>query len=141
MSQSKNVVLKHLFNAKQENLFKAWTTPAMMSQWFDASCDDPGQVDVRDVKVDLRVGGKFEFKMGGVKPHSGEYREVRPYERLAFTWNSKAVTNTLVTLEFKPMGNQTELTLTHELLPADMIEAHTNGWGHILGNLAAVLKK
>lgn len=142
MSDSQKVVLKHVFNAKPETVFSAWTTPALMARWFDGGCDNPDAAVARDVKVDLRVGGKYELKMGqSDKTHHGEYREIKLNEKIVFTWNSPAVTNTLVTIEFKAVGQKTELTLTHELLPMEWRERHQKGWNNIFRNLDNVLAK
>jgi uncharacterized protein YndB with AHSA1/START domain len=50
--------------------------------------------------------------------------------------------NTLVTVELNPLGDETDLVLTHERLPTTAIcEGHTRGWGNILDHLAAVVAK
>ncbi len=44
---------------------------------------------------------------------------------------------TLVTVELTPLGDETELVLTHERLPTQaMREGHTKGWGQILDHMA-----
>ena len=71
--------------------------------------------------------------------HEGEYLEINRPERLIFTWNSPSVKNTRVTVDFKSLGSQTEVTITHELLPQSEVNGHTEGWTYALGQLAGYL--
>lgn len=63
---------------------------------------------------------------------------IRPPERISFTWVShNAVDGSLVTIELRDRGEETELTLTHERLPsAESAARHESGWTSILENLA-----
>jgi uncharacterized protein YndB with AHSA1/START domain len=73
---------------------------------------------------------------------SGTYVEIDRPRKLVFTWTGPLTNNvdTLVTVEFTPRGDETELVLTHERLPTSaIIEGHTKGWGIILGHLAEVV--
>ena len=73
---------------------------------------------------------------GDVLPHYGEYLEIRPPEKLVFTWNSPAVQNTRVTVELTDRGDSTELWLTHELLETEANRtSHTEGWTYCLEQL------
>jgi uncharacterized protein YndB with AHSA1/START domain len=129
------VTITETYNMKQEALYKAWTTPEAMKKFFDAGTADLNNVNVAELKVDLRVGGTFTMMMSGTKLHHGEYKTLTPYSKIAFTWNSPAVNNTLVTLTFTPKGDKTECTLTHELLPQEWVEGHTKGWTQIFKHL------
>ncbi len=108
--------------------------------------------------IDLRVGGRWSNEMidvdgvgkgennrnapGTCNMHEGEYLEIKPPERLVFTWNTKFVQNTRVTIELKDLGDKTELTLTHELLESDeQRQAHAAGWKMCLDNLEARLAR
>ena len=107
----------------------------------------PGTTTLAAVELDVRVGGKFRIVMrdeDGDHTHMGEYREIRPPERLVFTWHSTATRGetTLVTVEFHPKGEETELVLTHERLPDEEAAAqHTRGWQSIAEKLADHLTK
>lgn len=147
MSAAEKVIVKKTFATNPETLFKAWTTPDMMVRWFDAGGGEGCErvPTVRNLSLELKVGGRFSFDMGEGEGkngddnlrHQGEYREISRFSRLAFTWTSPAVDNSLVTLEFRPTGNKTELILTHELLPQRWLAAHQGGWTQIFENLAA----
>jgi uncharacterized protein YndB with AHSA1/START domain len=103
----------------------------------------PGALSVGAVQIDARVGGAFRILMRGQSGewlHTGEYREIRPPERLVFTWRSHATRwkDSLVTVELSAQGEDTELTLTHELLPdEEVIRQHTQGWQGIVDKLAS----
>jgi uncharacterized protein YndB with AHSA1/START domain len=105
--------------------------------------------------VDLRVGGKYEQEMivggdvgtcshgheaGEVLLHHGEYLEIKPPEKLVFTWNSHIVENTRVTIDLKDMGDSTEIWLTHELLPTEEAkQGHEGGWNGAFVKLEKLL--
>jgi uncharacterized protein YndB with AHSA1/START domain len=62
-----------------------------------------------------------------------------------FTWTSEgriSVRNSLVTIELKPIGDRTELSLVHNLSP-DSSEgrAHAEGWEGCLRNLEHYLQR
>ena len=72
--------------------------------------------------------------------HRGEYLEIKPPEKLVFTWNSPAVQNTRVTVELKDLGDSTEIWLTHELLPTEEArKSHEGGWNGCMVKLERLL--
>ncbi len=140
--------LTRVINAPPERVFKAWTDPAFLNQWFG-----PKGVDTSDAVVDLRVGGNYRLTMrepnGAVITHGGEYREIKPPEKLVFTWvldgqscsgSEGQYAETVVTLHFEDLGSSTRLTLTHEFLPSQTSkENHYMGWEGSLECLEEVL--
>jgi uncharacterized protein YndB with AHSA1/START domain len=75
---------------------------------------------------------------------SGTDLHVDRPRKLVFTWIGPLTNhvNTLVTVELNPLGDETDLVLTHERLPTTAIcEGHTRGWGNILDHLADVVAK
>src|SRR5947208_2237608 len=80
------------------------------------------------------VGGRFRLVMahGGTSvEHLGEYRAIEPPSLLAFTWRSEFTgqLDTLVTVRFTALSaNQTQLELTHDLLPDSQADSHAEGW-------------
>lgn len=119
--------------ASAEELFDAWLDPASLAVWMR-----PGPTTSTTIKLDARVGGAFEIIMhtpGGPVPHTGTYQEISRPRRLVFTWNSPHALyiNSLVTVEFRPSRDGTEIVLTHERLPdAEAVTKHTGGWSDIL---------
>ncbi len=107
-----------------------------MARWYG-----PATVTAKKIEVDLRVGGAYSLEMhgddGSVHRLSGVYREVRAPERLVFTWvwgqGDHAGLETLVTVELREAGGETELTLIHERLASEQAaEHHEKGWGSSL---------
>ena len=142
MTQTENLTLKikRLINAPRERVFEAWTNPEQLKDWFAPSDD----INVLQAKADLRVGGKYRIQMrkqdGEFHTAAGMYREVKPPERLVFTWawekdggepdfGEVEPTEMLITLEFQPRGEQTELVLTQEQFASvESRDRHEQGW-------------
>ena len=78
------ILISREFDAPKHLVYKAWTTPELVEQWWHAK---RGEVTV--VEIDLRVGGKWRYVMvadGGFEVgFHGEYREVVPNERIVST--------------------------------------------------------
>lgn len=138
------VILQRTFSAPRERVFRAWTDPDELKKWFGPS----DQFTVPTAEVDLRVGGKYRIAMrspdGNLNVAAGVYREIRPPERLVFTWSWEEggmdIGETLVTVEFRGAGQSTEVVLTHELLPTDEArKAHGEGWTGCLARLQKIL--
>ena len=144
--QSENTLrLRRTFAAPREKVFQAWTDPAALKQWW---CMEGYETPL--VEVDLRVGGSYRIGMrklpdGEVFHVSGTYKEIRPAEKLVYTWwwdNEPDFPETLVTVEFRAQGNSTELWLTHELLSTGkMREEHQKGWNICLDRVGAFLAR
>ncbi len=137
-----------LLPATPQEVFAAWTEAESLREWM---C--PGSTTVATAELDVRIGGCFRIVMRGEEGdfvHTGEYREINPPERLVFTWNSTLIRGevslsrhgaTLVTVEFHPQGEETELVLTHEWLSDDYYAAgYSQGWQSIAVKLEAYLQ-
>jgi uncharacterized protein YndB with AHSA1/START domain len=135
--------IRRRVRARAEQIFDLWTKPDLMVRWMSPY---PGAVDCK-ASSDLRPGGAFSLVMSSGESSrevSGIYVEVDRPRRLVFTWVGPLTNNvnTLVTVEFNPRGDETDLVLTHERLPTQAIhEGHTRGWGHILDHLADAVSK
>jgi uncharacterized protein YndB with AHSA1/START domain len=144
MAESENLVVRvtRRIGAEPNEVFDAWLDPDGMREWM---C--PGESRFIAAEVEPRVGGRFRIVMGrepGGIEHTGEYRELRRGQRLVFTWTSKNTLGreTLVTVELRPVGDETELTLTHEGLPnEEMRKGHEGGWLSIVDKLAAAMAR
>jgi uncharacterized protein YndB with AHSA1/START domain len=132
------LVVKRLLPAAPQKVFAAWTDPLVMARWFYAGTDWSAAV-----RNDLRVGGSYQVDMrtpeGQVHSQAGVYREILPCSRLSFTWTSELVRDSLVVLEFRARGRQTELVLAHHLPDdAGLVAMHESGWAGCLANLEAI---
>ena len=124
----------HRFAASRQRVYRAWTEPELLMKWF---VESEGKVDKCD--IDLRKGGKYRIEghMRG-KPWAiwGEYLEVKPAEKLVYTWQwdfdpevGASAGDTVVTVEFRDNGKQTELTLKHERFENEIARVgHERGW-------------
>jgi len=138
------VVVQRTFTAPIEKAFQAWTDPTLMARWF---CRIAGQPPTRVLEADVRAGGRYKLEVQGDKLYRGWgiYREVRPPERLVFTWNWEHddFADTLVTVEFSTLVESgfTEVRLTHELLPTSKArEEHRQGWNECFDMLERTLR-
>lgn len=135
--------IKRSFNAPREKVYKAWTDAGALSQWFRPS--DQHQTIIE--KLDVKKGGKYRIIMKNPEnvahPLVGEFVEVKPEEKLVYTWEwedgiSPGVSR--VTVEFYDHGESTELLLTHELLPnQEEQQKHSHGWNACLDSLGNYL--
>jgi uncharacterized protein YndB with AHSA1/START domain len=137
MSGPGSLHLERLVPGEPEDVFAAWTTPRM-ARWMSPE-------GAAEAEVDLRVGGRFRVIMVGHVDrleHTGEYLELEPPRRLVFTWASPYTgpEPSVVTVELYPQDAGTRLVLTHEQLPAEVVDGHRNGWGEMLGRLSEVVQ-
>jgi uncharacterized protein YndB with AHSA1/START domain len=131
------VTVKRTIPAPAQRIFDAWLDPAALAEWM-RPCSASTQRS--DVKVDAREGGAFEIVMhvaSGPVRHTGVYKTIEAPRRLVFTWNSPHAgeNDSLVTVDFRPEGNATEVVITHERLPKEAMSGHTGGWNAILDSL------
>ena len=118
------------FDAPRHLVFKAWTTPELVKQWWTSR---RGSMKVTD--IDLRVGGKWRWVMvadGGFEvAFHGEYKEIVPNERLVFTEafegmpdaDAAAALNTMVLTEAK---GRTTMSMLVEHVRPEHRDAHIN---------------
>ena len=112
------ILISREFDAPKHLVYKAWTTPELVEQWWHAK---RGEVTL--VEIDLRVGGKWRYVMvadGGFEVgFHGEYREVVPNERIVSTevyeglpeGVSEEDAATLNTATFAEVNGRTTVTL------------------------------
>jgi len=129
------------FAAPRERVFQAWTDPAALKEWWAP----PGYATPA-AEVDLRVGGRYRIGMkeepdGPLFYLTGVFREVRPPEKLVYTWRwENEQSETLVTIEFRDRGAATEVALLHEVFQTGQErDAHEKGWTGALDKLVAFL--
>ena len=136
------VVVTRELNAPCPLVFRAWTEPAQMVQWWG-----PEAIECREVKAEVKAGGAYRIHMVSEKGDRiayGKYTEVVPNKRLQFTWQweSYAMPDSRVTVEFEDLGKTTRLTVIHEGLP-DQEDAndHQRGWTSALAKFAGMMEQ
>ncbi len=127
------IALQRRFRASPDRVFRAWTEPAALREWW---CP-PGWI-AGDIEIDLRPEGRYRIEMrrtgGGerVAVH-GRFVAITPPRRLVYTWSWKGafadMAATLVTVEIDGSADETLLTLRHDNFahPGER-EQHRTGW-------------
>lgn len=151
------IVLERVFDAPREQVWRAWTEPALLKRWWA-----PKGWSTPACKVDLRPGGAFHFCMRSPEGRDiwglGVYREVVAPERLAYVdsfadadgnpvpparygMSPEHPHETLVSVTFAALGGRTKVTLRHDV-PASVKEHEgtRQGWTEMLEQLAQTLE-
>ena len=148
---ARELSITHTFDAPRALVWKAWTDPEHIMQWWgpkgfsNASCN-----------VDLRIGGAFRLHMcapdGNTYPCKGIYREIVEPERIVY--DSEADEShpcgaglpprAVVTISLTEHQGRTTLTLhtrfgTSERLEAANQAGYSMSWGQALERLAGQL--
>jgi uncharacterized protein YndB with AHSA1/START domain len=77
------ILITREFDAPKELVWRAYTTPELVSRWW---AGDKGTM--LSAEIDLRVGGRWRYVMGGdgyEVAFRGEYREIQAPDRLVNT--------------------------------------------------------
>ena len=146
------IVISRTFNVPRELVWKAWTDPQHVMQWWG-----PKEFKNSSCKSDLRVGGAFHLNMcapdGSTYPCKGIFREIVEPERIVY--DSEADEShpcgaglpprSLVTVTFEGHGNNTTLTLhtrfeSEARRDAANLAGYSISWGEALERLAEALK-
>ena len=148
MTRTAKAVLKRRVAAPIEEVFDACTEADLLAGWLG-----PKAFETCKVEADVRVGGRFAFRMtsaAGVYAAEGVYREITPPTRIVLTWRwtegppeepPDGITS-LVTFELARDGEGTMLTLTHEGLPDQaQADSHKTGWSEALEKLRRLLEE
>ena len=123
------VVISRVIQAPCTLVFKMWTDAKHMAEWFS-----PEDVECRSFTGAVKVGGKFRIDMVSKKGDHiaiGKYLKIVPNKYLQFTWQweSYAMPDSVVAVEFEDLGKTTRLTLTHQGLPdREDATGHKRGW-------------
>lgn len=138
-----SIQLRRTFAAPRERVFRAWTDAREFALWFHPTTDHTTVI----TRLDVKVGGKYSLEMhhkgGNVHKLSGTYQQIKPPEKLSFTWRwstDPPGQETLVSLDFLDHGNATEIVLMHGQFPdAETREKHNLGWNGCLEQLQSYL--
>ncbi len=136
--------IRQIYKQPVAAVYAAWSDPEKMKHWMGPS-DAFGEAEVT---MDLRVGGRYRLVMhapdGETHRVGGVYREIVPNRKLVYTWawESTPERESLVTVEFKPAADGTELLLTHQrFADAQARDKHQEGWNGCLERLGRYLSR
>ena len=150
-TSDRDLILTRIIDAPPEKVFRAWTEPDLLKQWFA-----PLPWTTPAAETDVRPGGASLIVMRGPDgkefPNRGVYLEVVKNQRLVFTdaytkaWQPSEKPFMTVILTFENAGGKTRYTaLVRHWTVADR-EAHEKmgfhqGWGMCTDQLAALVAK
>ncbi len=151
MTAEHELVLTRLLDAPRENVYRCWTEPALMKQWFA-----PKPYTTPVAEVDLRAGGRSLVVMkspeGQEIPCPGQYLELVPGRKIVATdayvgdWvpGSGKPFMTMV-LTFEDEGGKTRYTARVRHWTEEDKKKHEEmgfhqGWGQCADQLEALAK-
>ena len=147
----RELILTRIFDSPPEKVFRAWTEPALLTQWFA-----PLPWTTPQAELDVRPGGANVIVMrspeGEDFPNQGVYLEVVQNERLVFTdaythaWAPSTQPFMTVILTFEDIGGRTRYTARVRHWTVEDRERHEQmgfhqGWGQCADQLADLLKR
>jgi uncharacterized protein YndB with AHSA1/START domain len=165
VGSERDCVITRTFDAPRTLVFKAWTDPKHMAQWWG-----PDGFTNPVCELDVRPGGAWRIVMrapnGEEHPAKGIYREVVPPERLVFTidhselsdqWHAlvnpgrdkskdKPALEGISTVTFDEQDGKTTVTIRTRFESVEILEAFAKmgmaqGWSQSLERLAQELTR
>jgi uncharacterized protein YndB with AHSA1/START domain len=136
--------LQRHYPVAPEKVWRAWTDPQALKQWWGPG----GPEAVSLVELDVQVGGRFRIVFGGPRGDEhevqGTYKEVVPNRRLSFTWTWPRTTperESLVTIAFKASAGGTDLEFVHaKHFDEKVRDGHLRGWSEAFVKLDRFLR-
>ncbi|MEO8350938.1 MAG: SRPBCC family protein [Chthoniobacteraceae bacterium] len=147
----RELVLTRLIDAPREKLFRCWTEPQLLTQWFT-----PPPWTTPHAELDVRAGGANFILMRGPDgtemPNRGVYLEVVKNERLVFTdacaaaWEPSQKPFMTVILTLADEAGKTRYTARVRHWSVADKESHEkmgfhDGWGIATDQLTALARK
>lgn len=145
----RELVISRIIDAPRDKVFRAWTDPALLVQWFA-----PLPWTTARAELEVRPGGSSLVVMrgpdGSEYPNRGVYLEVVPNERLVFTdayttaWEPSSKPFMTVVLTFEEADGKTLYTARARHWTVADRETHEKmgfhaGWGRCTDQLAALV--
>jgi uncharacterized protein YndB with AHSA1/START domain len=124
------VLIEKTINAPLEEVWKAWTDPALIKNWFGSDLNGK----VLNAKLDVQPGCSFEitFVDSDLTEHtcSGIYHEVQKFSKLSFSWmwKSEPGIESDITLMLTAEGVATKMQFEHANLAGTSQHDYLSGW-------------
>jgi uncharacterized protein YndB with AHSA1/START domain len=145
----REVTLTRVFDAPPQLVWKAWTEPRHMAQWWG-----PKAFTNPVCEIDLRERGTIRIHMRGpngtVYPMTGTFEEIIPLKRLVFSTVARDLDdNPLLegktTVTFEDVGGKTKLTIRSWAvgiapIAPQMLAGMEMGWTQSLDKLAELVE-
>lgn len=147
-NEKQELALTRVFDAPRSLVFKAWTDPKRLAQWWGPSHFTNPVCD-----VDARAGGSIRIHMrapdGTVYPMTGRFEEIVEPEKIVFSSTpldeqGNPMFEMLTTVTFAEQGNKTKLTLHTKVVQltdaaAPYLKGMEAGWTQSLERLAELV--
>jgi uncharacterized protein YndB with AHSA1/START domain len=154
---SRELTITRVFDAPRDLVFKAWTDPKMVAQWFgpDGFTCPVCQWEARtggEIHIVMRANDEIAKAMGfRDAPMPGEFKQVDPPRRLVFANNAvdaddNVILNGLTTVTFEEQGGKTKMTF-HTVASGTqpqvvfMLQGMEAGWTQSFGKLDTLFAK
>jgi uncharacterized protein YndB with AHSA1/START domain len=150
----RTVTITRILKAPRDLVWKAWTDPAMLKEWWG-----PEQFTNPKVEGEIRVGGELHITMRGPKgspydmdfPMINRYREIIPGKKLVYDSepvgpNGEKLMEGFAIVTFKdhPEGTLLEVTTSAKALMPQavaMLDGMEMGWSQSLDKLTRLVEK
>ena len=139
-TNNRTLTLKRTFNAPIALVWKAWTQPEHIAQWWG-----PKGMQTKVVEHDFKVGGQWKYAMmmpdGNEFIGDGVYSEIIELEKIISSANFKPMTEGVeIQALFEANGDQTLFTFnvvhpTEEYCKQQEQMGFYNGWGSTFDRL------
>ena len=126
------ILLEREFDAPRALVWEAMTKPEHVKQWWG-----PRGYTLPSCEIDLRVGGEWRYLSrtpdGSEYLFRGEYREIKPVERLSYTWMFDVApfneTVAVETVELEERDGRTYVRTTMEWPSKEARDGHAQSMG------------
>ena len=143
MAKQLTLHLDHVLPAPPPLVFRMHAEPDLLGQWWG-----PEGFSAPSIELDLRVGGRYRIAMqppdGELFVLTGEFREVNPAVRLAYTFRYEEPDpddrETVVAFSLRDLAGATAVTVDQAPFATEGRKAlHEQGWTESLARLQELL--
>ena len=138
MSEKKMITVSAQILAPVHKVWDYWTNPNHITQWNFAGDD----WHAPNAQNDLKVGGKFNFRMEAKDGSfgfdlEGIYDQIIPFQYIEYTLGDSRK----VKIKFASEGNTTTIEESFEAESENPVEMQQTGWQMILNNFKKYTEK
>ena len=146
-ASDRQVLITRIFEAPRERVFRAWTNPDDVAEWYGPEHFDTPRDKIR---IDLEVGGRYELTMvqrddGAEYPVGYEILEIVEPELLVLRSDPMPEVGMpdpiVLRVEFHDHGDKTRMTLSDGPYPVEARGHAEAGWTAAFDKLAAAVAR
>ena len=146
-TSDRQVLITRMFEAPRERVFRAWTNPDEVAEWYGPEHFDTPRDKIR---IDMEVGGRYELTMvrrddGAAYPVGYDILEIVEPELLVLRSDPMPEMGmhepVVLRVEFHDHGEKTRMTLSDGPYPVDARAHAEAGWTAAFDKLAAAVAR